>query len=227
MSNSLSREAILGRIRHSLGRPAQAPDTPDEVTHRLKNPVANLIPARAQLPHAQQIDLFIEMATQVSATVARVGSPDDIPREVARYLADQNLPARVRVAPDASISGLAWDQTMLEISAGIAGPEDAVSVTPSFAAVAETGTVMVRSSPDHPYTLNLLPDTHIVIVRASMVTGCYEDVWARLRQSEGHGNMPRTFLWVTGPSRTGDIEQTIQLGAHGPRRLHIVLVDDT
>ena len=83
---------------------------------------------------------------------------------------------------------------------------------------------MLLSGPDHPTTLNFLPDTHIVVLRASQVVGPYEDAWARLRAAATA--MPRTVNFVTGPSRTADIEQTIQLGAHGPRRLHIVLIDD-
>lgn len=104
------------------------------------------------------------------------------------------------------------------------GAKNAVSVTPSFGGVSETDSLMLRSGADMPYTL---PDTHIAVLKASDIVGTYEEVWLRLREREGNGNMPRTFLWVTGPSRTGDIEQTIQLGAHGLRRLHIVLVDDT
>jgi L-lactate dehydrogenase complex protein LldG len=226
MSKPTSREAILGRIRQSLGRHGNL-DAPAAVSERLANPPRNLIPARADLPHDQQVDLFVDMAQKVAATVARVKSGEDVPREVARFLAEHNQPAQIRIAPDAAIADLPWSQTALEVSAGVAGPDDAVSVTPAFAGVAETGTIMVRSSADHPYTLNLLPDTHIAVLPASLIAGNYEDVWARLREKEGRGNMPRTFLWVTGPSRTGDIEQTIQLGAHGPRRLHIVLVDDT
>ncbi|WP_258547129.1 LUD domain-containing protein [Thalassospira xiamenensis] len=99
-----------------------------------------------------------------------------------------------------------------------------VSATPSSGGVSETGSLMLRRGADMPYTL---PDTHIAVLKASDIVGTYEEVWPRLREREGNGNMPRTFLWVMGPSRTGDIEQTIQLGAHGPRRLHIVLVDDT
>jgi L-lactate dehydrogenase complex protein LldG len=81
------------------------------------------------------------------------------------------------------------------------------------------------SGPDNPTTLNFLPETHIVVLPKSAVTGSYEDVWDRLRQHVGEGVMPRTVNLVTGPSRTGDIEQTIELGAHGPRRLHIILLD--
>ena len=56
--------------------------------------------------------------------------------------------------------------------------------------------------------------------------GPYEDAWDRLRAAEGEGRLPRTVNFITGPSRTGDIEQTIQMGAHGPRRLHVILVED-
>ncbi|MHC8491488.1 LutC/YkgG family protein [Thalassospira sp. SM2505] len=226
-SNTSSRDAILGRIRKSLGRGA-GEAAPVSVTERLSSPKANpVVPKRAQLAHPKQVELFEEMAKSVNATVAMVVSDNDIPREVARFLADHNLPARIKTSPDSAVSGLPWSDTALEVSTGIAGPEDAVSVTPSFGGVAETGSLMLRSGAGTPYTLNMLPDTHIVVLKASDIVGTYEEVWARLREKEGHGNMPRTFLWVTGPSRTGDIEQTIQLGAHGPRRLHIVLVDDT
>jgi len=226
-SKATSRDASFGRIRKSLGR-AAGETAPSSVTERLPSPKANpVVPKRAQIAHDQQVELFEKMATNVNATVGMVVSEGDIPREVARILADHNLPARIKISPDSAVSSLPWSDTALEVSTGIAGAEDVVSVTPSFAGVAETGSLMLRSGADTPYTLNMLPDTHIAVLRVSDIVGTYEDVWARLREKEGHGNMPRAFLWVTGPSRTGDIEQTIQLGAHGPRRRHIVLGDDT
>lgn len=226
-SSSSSRNAILGRIRKNLGRDTGPQDAPAEVVTRLGNPPRNITPARAQIPHDQQLDLFVKMAEDVNASVSRIENSEAIVGEVSRYLAEHNQPAVVRLAPDSFITGLDWDKTTLEISSGVAGPLDLVSVTPAFAGVAETGSLMLRSGPDQPYTLNMLPDTHIVVIRASQIVGTYEEVWGLQRQSQGRGTMPRTFLWVTGPSRTGDIEQTLQLGAHGPRRLHIILVDDT
>jgi L-lactate dehydrogenase complex protein LldG len=85
---------------------------------------------------------------------------------------------------------------------------------------------MLLSGPTHPTTLNFLPEVHIVVLRAADVVGPYENAWARVRTARDNGAMPRTVNFVTGPSRTADIEQTIQLGAHGPRRLHIILVGD-
>jgi L-lactate dehydrogenase complex protein LldG len=125
-----------------------------------------------------------------------------------------------------------WEtRPLLRIRRGRAEPDDMVSLTPCFAAVAETGTLMLVSGAQTPTTLNFLPDTHIAVVRADQVVAAYEDGWDRLRAagavpgSSARG-LPRVVNFITGPSRTGDIEQRIVLGAHGPRRLHIVLVED-
>src|SRR4029079_17711362 len=103
---------------------------------------------------------------------------------------------------------------------------DQVSITGAFAGIAETGTLVMASGPDHPVTLNLLPDTHIVVLREADIVGGYEDVWARLRQRYGKDRMPRTVNTITGPPRSGEREQAIRLGAHGPRRMHIVVVSE-
>ncbi|HYD31956.1 MAG TPA: lactate utilization protein, partial [Azospirillaceae bacterium] len=136
------------------------------------------------------------------------------------------LPAEVRLAPDALLGGVPWDKRpTLSISRGRARDHDLSSVTGAVAGIAETGTLMLTSGPEHPSTLNLMPDTHIVVLPTERVVGSYEDAWDRLRARTAESGLPRTVLFVTGPSRTGDIEQQIQLGAHGPRRLHIILVD--
>ena len=62
------------------------------------------------------------------------------------------------------------------------------------------------------------------MLRASRIVGPYEDAWDLLRREIG--GMPRNVMLVTGPSRSADIEQTLELGAHGPRRLHVVLIED-
>jgi L-lactate dehydrogenase complex protein LldG len=109
----------------------------------------------------------------------------------------------------------------------LVGPSDGtdlVALSHAFAGVAETGTLVLLSGPENPTTLNFLPDTHIVMVKAEDVAGDYESVWRRLRAIYSHHHMPRTVNLVTGPSRSADIEQTLILGAHGPRALHILVV---
>jgi L-lactate dehydrogenase complex protein LldG len=220
-----ARSQILGGIRSALKRGALTGEAEAALACRLSDPQRNLIPARTALDQADRIALFERMASVVQTTIARVADPAAVPAAVARYLADNNLPAELVMAPDPALDPYPWaTQPLLTIRRGKAEDHDAVSVTGAFAGIAETGTLMLTSGPDSPTTLNFLPDTHIVVLRADQIVGPYEEAWDRLRRQAGRVP-PRTVNFITGPSRTGDIEQRIQLGAHGPRRLHIVLVD--
>jgi L-lactate dehydrogenase complex protein LldG len=173
-----------------------------------------------------RIDLFVAMAEEAACTVARVADGAAVPAAVADYLARENLPAKLRLSPDPAVAGLPWaTRPLLEIATGRSDGGDEVSLTPALAAIAETGTLVLTSGPERPTTLNFLPETHIVVLRAGQVVGAMEEVWAELRRRHGPGQMPRTVNLITGPSRSADIEQTLQMGAHGPRRLHIILVD--
>ena len=222
---SEARQDILLGIRRSLKRGRLDMVREAELREQIASHRRNLVPARAAaLGDRGRVDLFVAMAEEVQATVTRVSSPGAVPEEVARYLVAENLPAELVLAPDPSLDDLPWDERpLLRIRRGRAEAGDAVSLTPCFAAIAETGTLMLISGAATPTTLNFLPDTHIVLVRADQVVAAYEDGWDRLRSA---GAMPRAVNFITGPSRTGDIEQRIELGAHGPRRLHIILVDD-
>jgi L-lactate dehydrogenase complex protein LldG len=222
---SSARDDILAGIRRGLGRGPVSAETAAELAERVAAHRRNLVPARAaSLDRTGRVDLFVAMAEEVQTTVARVASADDVPGEVARYLAAENLPAELVMAPDPGLAAIPWEQRpLLQIRRGRAEAGDAVSLTPCLAAVAETGTLLLTSGPATPTTLNFLPDTHIVVLHARQVVASYEDGWDRVRRLEA---WPRTVNLITGPSRTGDIEQRIQLGAHGPRRLHVVLVED-
>lgn len=222
-----AREDILGGIRRGLNRGSLSAQTTAALAERVAAHRRNLVPARAAaLDDAGRVALFAAMAEEVQTTVARVASEDDIPAEVARYLAAENLPAELAMAPDPALDSIPWEmRPLLQIRRGRAGAGDAVSLTPCLAAIAETGTLMLVSGPDSPTTLNFLPDTQIVVVRAGQVVAGYEDGWDLVRARATSEAWPRTIDFITGPSRTGDIEQRIQLGAHGPRRLHIVLIE--
>ncbi|MDP3242290.1 MAG: lactate utilization protein [Reyranella sp.] len=221
-----ARAQILGGIRRSLRRGELTGEARSAVETRLAEPPRGPSVARGQLPQAEKVALFCQWAETLNATVARVG-PAEVPGEVSAYLARNNLPANVAMAPSPLLEGYDWaSQKMLSIRRGRGQGSDQVSVTGAFAAIAETGTVVMASGPDHPVSLNLLPDTHVVVLREADIVGGYEDVWGRLRARYGKDLMPRTVNTITGPSRTGDIEQTIELGAHGPRRMHILVVRD-
>jgi L-lactate dehydrogenase complex protein LldG len=128
------------------------------------------------------------------------------------------------LAPDSRLAAAAFAEMGLAVETGRAESSDANALSHAFAGVAETGTLVLASGPESPTTLNFLPDNHIVIVRADDIEGDYEAIWQRLRTAYGKGKMPRALNLITGPSRSADIEQEIILGAHGPRRLHILIV---
>lgn len=217
-----ARSHILGTLRRQLKRGPLDAARRSELERRLNQPVSNLIPARAQLPQAEQVELFVKMAEEAAASVVRVTTLDAVPAAVADFLHRQGLPSQLVVAPAAELTALPWHAAQLTTARRVAQDGDKVSVTPAFAGIAETGTLMLLSGPDSPTTLNFLPDVHIVILRTEHIVGPYEDAFALLRE-RGHG-MPRTINLITGPSRSADIEQTLQMGAHGPIQLHIVLV---
>ena len=222
-----AREAILGALRQRLDRDADDGAGAQAVAERLSTHGRNPIPQRGQLDRAGRIGLFEDYAAGADATVARVAAAVDVPAAVADFLKAHNLPANLVRAPDADLDAIPWDsQPTLTLEARKAEEPDAVSVTAAFGGVAETGTLFLVSGGDKPTTLNFLPENHIVVLWADRISGDYEAQWAALRERYGEGALPRTVSLVTGPSRSADIEQTIQLGAHGPRRLHIVIVDE-
>ncbi len=219
-----ARSTILTGIRRSLRRGELTGTARLAAIARLAEPPPGPAVARAKLAQPEKVALFCQWAETNNATVARVAAAD-VPAEVAGYLARNNLPAEAVMAPSSALNAYDWSsQKMLSLRRGRGEGRDHVSITGAFAGIAETGTLVTASGPEHPVTLNLLPDTHVVVLRESDIVSGYEDVWARLRARYGKDRMPRTVNTITGPSRTGDIEQTIELGAHGPRRMHIVVV---
>ena len=221
----MTREAVLGSIRRSLRRGELPADQQAMLGGRLASHPRHLIPERSRVPRPDQIDLFVRNVEKEFGTVDRVPNAASVPGAVADYLASHNLPSEMVMSPHPELQAIPWgDRPLLRIWMGRAEDTDLVSVQHAFAAVAETGTLMFPSAPERPVTINLLPDTAVVVLRTSRIVGPYEDAWDLLRAEIG--GMPRNVMWVTGPSRSADIEQTLELGAHGPRRLHIVLIED-
>ncbi len=221
-----ARAQVLDGIRRSLRRGPLAGPAREAVEARLAAPVRGPSVARARLPQPQKVALFCQWAETNNATVARV-APTEVAAEVSAYLARNNLPAQAAMAPSPLLDRYDWaSQKMLALRRGRGEGDDQVSITGAFAGIAETGTLVTVSGPDHPVSLNLLPDTHVVVVREDDIVAGYEDVWARLRERYGKDVLPRTVNTITGPSRTGDIEQAMELGAHGPRRMHVLVVHE-
>lgn len=222
-----ARDAILGKIRSAATSRGGASDDArrETVAARLASAPKGVIPARGQLPDAERVAMFCTMAEKFAATVSRVASADDVPEAVAGYLRARNLPASLRMGGDPRLTALPWERVpAVQLRSGPSDGNDEAGLSHAFAGIAETGTLLLHSGPDNPTTINFLPEHHIVVVDAADVAGDLETALERVRDIFGKGEMPRTVNLVTGPSRSGDIEQKIILGAHGPRALHLVVV---
>lgn len=219
-----ARAEIFANVRRALAVTGKEAPRRHSVEDRLRNAPQGVIPARGQGDAAARLALFRDEAERVSADVTELESVHQIPATIANYLRDRNLPARLRCGSDPYLAALSWEATGLQIENGRAAPSDLVCVSHAFGGVAETGTLVLVSGRENPTTLNFLPDTHIVILKAADIVGDYESIWQKLRMAYGNGLMPRTVNFITGPSRSADIGHSLLLGAHGPRTLHIIVV---
>ncbi len=220
-----AKSNVLIRLRSALQVSGDDSIRKAAVAARLKTAPNGVIPARAQLPAKAQVDLFIAMADKFSATITRVRSAKDVPAAVSDYLRSKNLPSRAAMGTDSRLTAMPWSKEKhLDLKSGPSDGTDETGISHAFAAIAETGTLVMTSGADNPTTLNFLPENHIVVLDAASIRGDLETIMADIRKAYGKGVMPRTVNFITGPSRSGDIEQKILLGAHGPRALHIVLV---
>ena len=215
---SAARERILGAVRRSLGRAGPLHESVRAgLDRRLAAPAPNLKPALSEDP----VSLFVRKANAVHARVSTVPTLAGVSEVVVRHIDDNGLDDAIVVAPE--LEGVQWSNRLV-VEERAARGSDRIGVTGAFAGIAETGSVMLLSGPESPTTLNFLPEDHIVVLRESRIVPHPEDAWALLR--EERGTMPRTVNLICGPSKTGDVELVILEGAHGPRRFHVVVVQE-
>lgn len=203
-----ARDRILTRIRRaSEGQTSTDPQ-------RLK-------PAIAKTEGAGAIARFVERLEAQDTSVTRLTSLDDLPQALAEELRNRNLPAAIRTGEDPAFDR---DWGTVERSTGPGRTQEPATLTRAQLGLAETGGMLFSSGPENPVTLNFLGETHFAVIRTSDIVGGYEDLWAAWRQ---RGLNPRTVNLISGPSRSADIGQTLQLGAHGPVAVHVFLVEDS
>jgi L-lactate dehydrogenase complex protein LldG len=221
---STARDNVLGRVRKALGK--------------RERDIAGLAVAEAIIaghlqgprprPAGDRIGHFMQRARDLESTVERIADRPAIPTAIARYLDELQLPPAL--AAQKSHAGVCWREFAaldwtgagLAIEARPTTGSDRLGITGAFCAIAETGTLVMLAGADAPTATALLPDTHVAVVSSERIVDGMEDAFALIRRERGV--LPRAVNLISGPSRTGDIEQTIVLGAHGPFRVHILVV---
>jgi L-lactate dehydrogenase complex protein LldG len=214
---SEARARILARIRERQGKRAQR-DAAEVALVRAHIDAHAVNPT----PHdaLDPVAYFRNRALSLASTVDDADHFEEVPARVARYLQERALPLQAVCWPE--FAALDWAAHDIAVEARCGRGEDLVGITGAYCAIAETGTLMLVSGADTSPTVSLLPETHIAIVHESRIVSKMEDAWALWRAESRE--LPRAVNFISGPSRTADIEQTVTLGAHGPYRVHIVLV---
>lgn len=220
------RRKVLDAVKRLGSSTASETDRRAAVAARLGSKMApHLVPERARQDADRLAALFVAQLRAANATVLEAEGEASVPHVVASYLRSQNLPLLVRAGADDWMRGLNWNvEPALAIAHGRADPGDEVGLTHAVAGVAETGTLVLASGPENPVTVTFLPETSIILVRSRDLVGPYEAAFDKVREQFGRGSMPRTLNLVSGPSRTADVGGRLVTGAHGPRRLCVVLV---
>ena len=213
-----ARDNILARIRANLGRSGP---TAESDLERVRAVIARHPTGPRVVPGwPDDLAQFKAQALAMSSTLDEIGSAGEVPAAAARFLSAGGLAMRGVCWPE--FAALDWAAAGLSIEARPARGDDVLGITGAFCAVAETGTLILASGPHTAAATSLLPETHIAVVSAARIVRDLEAAWALLRQERGA--FPRAVNCVSGPSRTADIEQTLVLGAHGPYRVHILLI---
>jgi L-lactate dehydrogenase complex protein LldG len=212
-----ARDNILGKIRAALGRSRPLTDTEAAPLRAILRENR-----RGPLPtmNWEPVSRFRERCLSLSSTVDDIADLQQIPAAVKHYLTINRLPSACVCSPQ--FAGLDWAGAGLTVEMRPSTGEDAVGITGTYCAIAETGTLMLLSGANNSMKNSLLPETHIALVSASRIQRCMEEGWDLLRRE--HGPLPRQVAFVSGPSRTADIEMTLVIGIHGPYRVHVILI---
>jgi L-lactate dehydrogenase complex protein LldG len=226
-TNDANRRAVFERVRGALAGKGDDATRRAAVAARLASPPVHKKPSRVEKTGEDRIAQFRAYLEGQSAIVHEARAKSEIPKLISAYLRSQNAPLRVRHGADSLFAELPWNtEPTLEHRTGRAAPEDEVGLSHATAGISETGTLVLMSGADNPVTVSFMPETHIVVVDASSITGSYEEAWAALRKKRGADGLTRTVNFISGPSRTGDIGGRIVMGAHGPKKMCVIILRD-
>ena len=227
---SEAREKIFARLaRQQETRLAEHP-LPVESKKWLGEIAPTPMPQHLNLDDAELKSWFFKKLKGNLVNLCEISSRLEIPQTVQKIINERNLDAGCELVVSPEIQGWSLDWNLIDDNNKPLKPRfdrardsDQVSVTPIFMAIAETGTLMLTSDPKRPVSLNFLPDIHIAILFADQLFATMEQGFAQIRRTYG-SKIPRTINFISGASRTGDIEGEILHGIHGPRHLYLIWI---
>jgi L-lactate dehydrogenase complex protein LldG len=174
--------------------------------------------------HGSAAEHFVRLAAEQLATVERVQHLIDVPAAVRRYLRTHELPARLVVDASAGIGVDTFSCVDIQAEIPPLNPDNDTLLSGCYGAVAESGALVISTADGHAIANDFLAATHIVLLPVDRIFATLPDLWASLRIEQQGRSMPREFCLVAGPSRTADLGVPAKMGAHGPARVHILLL---
>jgi L-lactate dehydrogenase complex protein LldG len=212
---STARDEIINRVRTALGRKlGDKPAAPPEPLLRI---------GAQSLP--EQIAAFRKALEALSGTVAETHS-----REETQAVVKRLLDGRTAIASAHPLLADQWVTEIEGVQSGLTGADlrnacasASVGITSAYCLLAETGTIVYRASAEEPRLISLLPPVHIAVVSARRILGGLDEMLSMIARPVDDSS---AMVFITGPSRTGDIEQILVRGVHGPGQVHVVIVHE-
>jgi L-lactate dehydrogenase complex protein LldG len=217
-NNAAAREAIFKRVRDGLN--VQGQDRSAAAKRAQEYLQTNPVSSTPKFD-TTVVQRFIDWSIKQASTVDRVAHEREIPASVARYCDQINVPRAAVTWP--AFAHLDWTSAGVRCENRPTQGDDKTAVTGVTAGVAETGTILITPSATQHTAHVLLPDNHIAVVRIEQIVATMEEAITFAR-AQHNGQPPRAMNFVSGPSRTADIAQTLVIGAHGPIRVHVIVV---
>lgn len=216
---SEARAAILRAIRGAGVAPAPP-------VARAATPATTLATTMAPDPVAGLAALLAARLGEASTSSDAVPDWRDVPMAVADRLRTWGLPCRAILGEDVQ-DRCAWPPDLGGWARGEVAPDGDAFVSRAVAAVAGEGVVVTASSARHRTEQAFLAESHLVVVEAGDIVADLASLWTRLRASMDGERWPRSVNLIRGPSRTADLGVPSRLGAHGPARMHVIVVGAT
>lgn len=199
----------------------------NDILNRLRRHGGSVMPLPRQ-PAVNRQDIetgntegFARQATANNIGVIRANSLDHASALIEEYLVKSGLNGSVVVA--GCLQVFFGHSTRFET--GTSNGQDQVCISMAYAGIEDTGTFITLSDSSNPTLLNFLAEVHFLVLPTQRIYHSKMDIWKLLALE--NRELPRALNFISGPSRTADIEQTLQLGAHGPKQLIGVLVSGT
>jgi L-lactate dehydrogenase complex protein LldG len=222
---SEARDAIMQSIRAHLAESATITYDHSQPPPLSTNPI-NAVSGDGDI---SPVARFCERLESVGGHCIVTPCEDDAARALANVVAGlqkEGLGNRIALSDAPILSGLTQGIPVSEITVGPSAADlfsYDVGITTAQAAIAETGTLVLTAENERHRLVSLLPPVHIALVRSGDIYLTIGDVLQRLR---GEEKMSRAITFITGPSRTADIELTLTVGVHGPKELYVIVLEN-